>query len=159
MIIFISKFQNFSCAGQIDKGDQFRFVTLEHRSLANGMLRGFLLWPSVPGGGAAEAPGREEGARARGDPEGLWGEQQLHQARQGKAGTEDGSQQGEQGGPAGCYAGAAAGKGTCAPSVCQTLHWVLTREAVNWTGIFNHLHRTALLFLSYILLSSYFILC
>lgn len=68
--------------------------------------------PSVPGGGAAEAPGREEGARARGDPEGLWGEQQLHQARQGKAGAENGGQQGEPGGPAGCYAGAAAGKGT-----------------------------------------------
>lgn len=66
----------------------------------------------VPGGWAAEAPGREEGARAGGDTEGLWGEQQLHQARKGKAWAEDGGQQGEQGGPAGCHVGEAAGEGT-----------------------------------------------
>lgn len=67
--------------------------------------------PLVPGGRTAEAPGGEEGARARGDPEGLRGEQQLHQERQGKAGAEDGGHQGEQGGSAGCHAGEAAGKG------------------------------------------------
>lgn len=66
----------------------------------------------MPGGRAAEAPGGEEGARARGDPEGLRGEQQLHQARQGEAGAEDGGQQGEPGGPAGRHAGEAAGEGT-----------------------------------------------
>lgn len=65
----------------------------------------------MPGGRAAEAPGGEEGARARGDPEGLRGEQQLHQACQGEAGAEDGGQQGEPGGPAGRHAGEAAGEG------------------------------------------------
>lgn len=95
--------------------DQFRSVGIEDCSLANCLFTSPSLpppVPSVPGGWAAEAPGREEGARARGDPESLWGEQQLHKARQGEAGAEDGGQQGEQGGPAGCYAGAAAGEGT-----------------------------------------------
>lgn len=67
--------------------------------------------PLVPGGWTAEAPRREEGARARGDPEGLRGEQQLHQECQRKTGAEDGGHQGEQGGSAGCHVGEAAGKG------------------------------------------------
>lgn len=67
--------------------------------------------PLVPGGRTAEAPRREEGARARSHPEGLRGKQQLHQERQGKTGAEDGGHQGEPGGPAGCHVGEAAGKG------------------------------------------------
>lgn len=66
----------------------------------------------MPGGRAAQAPGGEAGARARGDPESLRGEQQLHQEREGEAGAEDGGQQGEQGGPARRHAGEAAGEGT-----------------------------------------------
>lgn len=67
--------------------------------------------PLVPGGWTAEAPRRKEGARAWGDPEGLWGEQQLHQERQGETGAEDGGHQGKPGGTAGCHVGEAAGKG------------------------------------------------
>lgn len=65
----------------------------------------------MPGGRTAEAPRREEGARARGHPEGLRGKQQLHQERQGKTGAEDGGHQGESGGSACCHVGEAAGKG------------------------------------------------
>lgn len=82
----------------------------------------FKTLPLVPGSRAAEAPGREEGARARGDPESLWGEQQLHQECKGEAGAEDGGHQGEQGGPAGCNAGEAAGEGADVFSNCHVHH-------------------------------------
>lgn len=68
--------------------------------------------PLVSGGRTAEAPSGKEGAWTWGDPKSHWGEQQLHQDGQGKAGTEDGGQQGESGSPSGSYAGTPARKGT-----------------------------------------------
>lgn len=84
---------------------------LHNNQLSCNFMVSALCPPLVPGGWTAEAPRREEGARAWGDPEGLWGKQQLHQERQGKTGAEDGGHQGEPGGSAGCHVGEAAGKG------------------------------------------------
>lgn len=95
-------------------------------------LPSLLHLPLVPGGGAAEAPGGEERAWARGDPESFWGEQQLHQERQGEAGAEDGGQQGEQGGSAGSHAGEAAGEGNVA-TIKPRASRPLEGRSANWS--------------------------
>lgn len=97
-----------------------------------------LCLPLVPGSWATEALGREAGTRAWGDPEGLWGEQQLHQERQGEAGAEDGGQQGKQGGPVGGHAWEAAGEGRTQqaavwPNVCTSKQ----RRIPKWKSVFH----------------------